>query len=106
MRFVIVAVAVLVGFSACSTKNNTWSHEGERIVEVQENAVPGTVTEVWNESQINTVRVPGQIDPSGTYYRLPHMQIIEIRPGRSQIVEFPPDNPRNDKVDKVLMPKY
>lgn len=61
------------------------------VVEAQENAVPGTVTGVWQEPIVDTVRVPGQIDPQGTYYRAPHQTIIEVHPDRVQEVQYPPD---------------
>jgi len=60
----------------------------ERLV-VQENQVPGTVDEAWVETMYDTVKVPGQLDPTGTYYRLPHKTIYEIRPGRYQEVQYP-----------------
>jgi len=55
----------------------------------QENSVPGTVDEAWVEPMYDTVKVPGQLDPTGTYYRLPHKTIYEIRPGRFQEVQYP-----------------
>ena len=55
----------------------------ERIV-ADENPLPGTVSEEFVEEMRDNVKVPGQIDPTGTYYRLPHQTIYEIRPGRYQ----------------------
>lgn len=56
-----------------------------------ENAVHGTVTETWAEPMVDSVEVPAQLDPMGTYYRLPHRTIVEIRPGRYQEIEYPDD---------------
>ncbi|MCB0344391.1 MAG: hypothetical protein KDD66_04715 [Bdellovibrionales bacterium] len=61
----------------------------EVIAHVDENIVPSTVDDVWEEEMHNQINVPGQIDPTGTYYRPPHKTIVEIRPGRVQPVEFP-----------------
>lgn len=61
----------------------------EVISHVDENAVPGTVTQPWEEEMHNQVKVPGQLDPTGTYYRPPHQTIVEIRPGRFQPVQYP-----------------
>lgn len=63
----------------------------EEVVELQENPVPGTVHELWSEPMYDTPRIPGQLDPAGNYYRLPHREVIEIRQQRFQKVEFPSD---------------
>lgn len=63
----------------------------KQVVELYENPVPGTVDTIWEEPMYDTVRIPGQIDPHGTYYRLPHRNVVEIRPGRVQQVQFPED---------------
>ncbi|MBL7663139.1 hypothetical protein JNK13_10355 [bacterium] len=59
------------------------------IKEVEGPAVPGTVHEVWTEPMHDTVRVPAGLDPTGTYYRPSHNTVVEIRPGRTQKVEYP-----------------
>lgn len=65
----------------------------ERIVlEVQESPPHGTVTDVWEEPMYDTIRVPAQLDPTGTYYRPSHKTVVEIRPGRNQEVEYPGKN--------------
>ncbi len=61
----------------------------KEVVRVQENAVPGTVNEKWVEPMYDVVEVPGQLDPTGTYYRPPHNTIYEIRPGKFQEVQYP-----------------
>ena len=60
----------------------------ERIF-VEENNVPGTITEPWVEPMYDTVEVPAQLDPTGTYYRPSHQTVVEIRPGRAQPVQYP-----------------
>jgi len=49
---------------------------------VRENNIPGTVTQNWAETMHDTIKVPGQIDPTNTYYRAPHQTVVEIRPGK------------------------
>jgi len=58
------------------------------VVEVTENPVPGTVTEPWVEPMFDQVDVPGQIDPAGNYYRLPHRTTWEIRTDRVEGVQY------------------
>lgn len=88
MKKVLIFCFIVPAFVSCSAKQPAV----ERIViEAQENAVPGTVNGVWQEPIIDTVRVPGQIDPQGTYYRAPHQTIVEVQPGRVQEVQYPPD---------------
>ena len=86
---VILASFLVLSFSSCS------SHEAKKPpiiikkqeVVVQENAVPGTVSNVWEERMVDVVEVPGQVDPTNTYYRLPHKALYEIRPGKYQELE-------------------
>lgn len=61
------------------------------VAAIDENPVPGTVNGAWVEPMYDTVRVPGQLDPKGTYYRMPHNTVVEIRRGKFQRVEFPKD---------------
>ena len=56
---------------------------------VEENKVPGTVTEPWVEPIYDTVQVPAGLDPTGTYFRPSHQTVVEIRPGRVQPVQYP-----------------
>jgi hypothetical protein len=55
---------------------------------VYENNIRGTVTQPWAETMHDTVKVPGQIDPTNTYYRAPHQTVVEIRPGRYSGVKY------------------
>lgn len=64
-----------------------------REVDAVENPVPGTVNDVWVEPMYDVVEMPGQIDPTNTYYRARHQTIVEIRPGRYQKLEYPDDVP-------------
>ena len=50
---------------------------------------PGTVRDVWAEKMVDRVRIPGQIDPHGVYYRKTHETLIEVRPGRYEQVQYP-----------------
>ena len=66
------------------------------------NPVPGTVSEVWVEPMYDTIKVPGQLDPSATYYRLPHRTVTEIRPERFQRVQYPA-NTQSDVLKKRVL---
>jgi hypothetical protein len=44
--------------------------------------------EVWTESMVDTIKVPAQIDPTGTYYRPAHKTLMEIRPDKVQDVDY------------------
>jgi hypothetical protein len=59
------------------------------INELEREAVPGTVNEIWAEPMYDTVEIPGQLDPSGMYYRKPHRTVVEIRQEKYQKVEYP-----------------
>ncbi len=61
----------------------------QAINELEKEPVPGTVDDVWTEPMYDMVQVPGQIDQHGVYYRLPHRELVEIRPGKYQRVQFP-----------------
>jgi len=89
-RFSIILLgALMLSCVACSSKKPEQPSIiiEQEIVYVQENKVPGTMIEGWQEQMIDTVAVPGQIDPTNTYYILPHKTIYEIRPGKVQILE-------------------
>ena len=84
----------LLFLGACSTVDSG----GRRTLLVREvgnelelDPVPGTVTDVWVEPMHDTIRVPGAIDPKRVYYRKIHTEVVEIRPGRFQQVEYPDD---------------
>ncbi len=87
----LLLIAGMMVFISCSTTTRTTSTE-QVLIEAQENPVPGTVKDVWAEPMYDTVRVPGQIDPTNTYYRLPHKTVVEIRQHRFQRQQFPQDS--------------
>ncbi len=92
--FTILALTLSVLVSGCSKQEIPAPIKiikKQRLV-AQENPVPGTVDEAWVEKMHDTVKIPGQLDPTGTYYRLPHKTIYEIRPGRYQEVQYPGDS--------------
>jgi len=62
------------------TPVNTTTVVSKKVV--YENSLRGTVTQEWAETMHDTVKVPGQIDPTNTYYRTPHQTVVEIRPGK------------------------
>jgi hypothetical protein len=64
----------------------------EVVNELEKEPVPGTVEDVYVEPMYDTVRVPGQLDPNGVYYRPSHKTIYEIRPGKFQPVQYPDYN--------------
>jgi hypothetical protein len=45
----------------------------------------------WEETMHDTIAVPGQLDPTKTYYRAPHKTVVEIRPGKHQPVTYTGD---------------
>ena len=61
------------------------------INELERVPVPGTVSDVWVEPMIETIRVPAKIAPDGVSYRDGHNEVVQIRPGRFQQVEYPED---------------
>ena len=95
MKYVLLAV-LGVTLTACAFPGSRHQEFEPVVVEVQENKVPGTVTEPWVEPMYDTVRVPGQLDPTGTYYRKGHQTVVEIRPGRLQEVQFPNENDKQN----------
>ncbi len=55
---------------------------------VRENPIPGTVEQNWVEPMPDVVKVPGGLDPTGTYYLPEHNEVVEIRPGRFEKMEY------------------
>lgn len=80
-------------FSGCFANS-----PGTELVEIVENPVPGTVTQPWVEPMYDTVKVPGQLDRTGTYYRLPHETVVEIRSDRYQFQQYP--NTGRDEINR------
>ncbi len=96
-RFLVLALFLAYSLSSCAPIEQPAPIKiikQERII-AQENPVPGTVEEEYVEKMLDTVEVPGQLDPTGTYYRKPHKTIYEIRPGRYQQLEYPNSKERN-----------
>jgi len=94
MKLSTVFALSLFGLSACSVEQGgrvTTTVMREDMNELEREPVPGTVNDVWVEGMVDTIRVPGQLDPHGVYYRKPHNALVEIRPGRYQLVEYPDD---------------
>lgn len=92
MKARIITLAVMLMGTGCSL-TPSWSKPAEDpgVIRIIENPIPGTVNREWAEPMVDQVRVPGQLDPEGNYYRPSHDAIVEIRPKRYQQVEFPPD---------------
>jgi hypothetical protein len=93
IKLSFLGVSILLLFSGCTL----WtSAPVERTVVVQKYSndlerepVPGTVHGPWAEAMFQDVEVPGQIDPKGVYYRLPHRTIVEIRQEKYQKAQYP-----------------
>ena len=64
-----------------------------QVEDLRQERVPGTVTYEWVEPMYDTIEVPGQLDATGTYYRLPHRTVVEIRQDRFQHVQYPDSQP-------------
>lgn len=86
----VFCLMIIVLTAGCSLKK-----EPETRVVVRENAVPGTVTEPWFEPMYDTVKVPAQVDPTGTYFRPEHKTVAEIKPGRVQPLQYPEEDGDN-----------
>ncbi len=100
LALIIVPLSLTVLTSCTSTGASSSSNSASlspAIIEVEENAVPGTVSEAWAEPMYDTPRIPGKLDPAGNYYRLPHRTIVEIRDRRFQKVEYPEDHKAEEK---------
>ena len=89
MRRQLIILSLVLLLPACVRQQQEVTG---KYVEVQENSIPGTVTEPWVEPMYDTVKVPGRLDPSGTYYRPSHKTVVEVRPGRVQPVQYPEQN--------------
>lgn len=89
-------ICSLMGLMACSSPPLPKPVIDTRA-EIIDREVPGTVHSAYVEPIIDTVKVPTQLDPEGNYLRPSHTSVYEIRPGRVQPVEFPPDNRESEK---------
>lgn len=100
MRSLTVGLILMLSLNCCSGSNTEIPLRAQEIpLDVPENPVPGTVTNLWAEPMVNQIEVPGQLDPNGIYYRPPHQAIVEIRQGRYQKEEFPGDKEFKDQFD-------
>ena len=92
MKILILMIITLM-VVGCSKKSPQQPITIRDIVEAEsadlEEKVPGTVDYTWEEQMIDTINVPAQLDPTGTYYRPAHRTIVEIYEGRVQPVEYP-----------------
>ena len=98
-RSIAVGFVLVVGSGCTQTVSRgetTTVVVREPINELERERVPGTVDDAWAEPMIDTIRVPGQLDPNGIYYRPSHETVVEIRPGRYQKVEYP-EEPQTQK---------
>ena len=95
----LLLVSSLLLMTACSA-NQPLKVEAETetvvlrqtVNELEREPVPGTVNDLWVEPMHDRVCPPGQIDPSGMYYRKSHCTIAEIRRGKYQQVQYPDDH--------------
>ena len=83
---ILISILVCIALSAChcnlcDEKPMPTTTVVSKTV-IRENNIHGTVTDSWAETMHDTVKVPGQIDPTNTYYRSPHQTVVEIRPGK------------------------
>lgn len=92
MKRIMLAIVFLC--FGCSRTQPVKEH-----VFVEENVVPGTVTEPWVEPMHDTVQVPAQLDPTNTYFRPSHQTVVEIRPGRVQPLQYP-EQQKDQKSDQ------
>lgn len=86
--FIFLSVVVLLTGCSCLCGE---PHVQPPVIEkqiVRENNLRGTVTEEWHETMHDTIKVPGQIDPTNTYYRAPHKTVVEIRPDKYSETRF------------------
>ncbi len=86
-------VLPLLAASACTKTTDAASRKTvfmqADMNELERDRVPGTVDDVWVGPMVDTIRVPGALDPRGVTYRKQHTAVVEIRNGRFQQVEYP-----------------
>ena len=92
-----LAIVAFVGCAQSSPPPPPASSPVPDVVRAKENPVPGdTAHQYWAEPMYDQVRVPAQLDPTGTYYRPSHQTLVEIRDGRYQKVQYP-DSEKSEK---------
>ena len=102
LRIFLFVLILSVFLAACSTQSRVVPVDAEVVpLAVYENNVPGTVERLWVEPMYNNVKVPGKIDADNVYYTPSHEAIVEIRPGRAQVVEYPGDQKSEELNNKV-----
>jgi hypothetical protein len=94
-RLIITGMLAALALSGCMSQREIQAQEeAKRPIVVKENKVPGTVDHYWVEPMHDVVQVPAQLDPTGTYYRPSHNEVVEIRPERFEKVEYQGDKIR------------
>lgn len=90
MKAVLVLLVMMVSVACAKPQTQPTIRDVVKAetADVQE-PVPGTVDHVWEEQMQDTVMVPAQLDPTGTYYRPAHKTVVEIYEGRVQPVQYP-----------------
>ena len=78
---VLIVLGTLIGAVGCGARR---SQIVRKEIAVPENEVPGTVQERWVEQMPDVVKVPGKLDPTGTYYLPEHETVVEVRPKRTE----------------------
>lgn len=80
--------ALLLCFSACSSQREV---VGSAIVSEQVTYIPdpGAVEFVYEPPLVDVIQVQPGLDPDNIYYRQPHQEIVEIRPGRWKYYKQP-----------------
>jgi hypothetical protein len=88
-----ISLLTLTACSGVSSRGTTLTTiQRAPINELQRDPVPGTVNDVWVEPMYDTIRVPGRLDPKNVYYRKAHNELVEIRPGRFQLQQYPDED--------------
>ena len=92
-KIIIISIMFFLGSCSATKKVHTGTVQTavsqQTINELQQDPVPGTHLQPWQETYYDYVSVPGAIDPKGLYYRSSHKTVYEIRPGKHQRVEYP-----------------
>ena len=89
LSLTFIAIGCTQAMSSPEASNSKSVVVREVVNELELEPVPGTVNDVWVEPMYSEVEVPGSIDKSGVYYRMPHRTYYETVPGKFQKVEYP-----------------
>lgn len=95
------AAAIVAALSAtgCAAKAPSVVEPAAEVRVVSENAIPGTVRGSWVEPMPDVVEVPGQLDPTGTYYLPKRSEVVEIRPERFREADYGERRPSSQVVE-------